>query len=157
MGWVYLVVSLFFLGAGGYGVWTYNSAIKENERLQGEVKSAAEGQDRLREAIGGMEKTLISTQRLASARASRAVAAEEAAGRLRQSLEELKNADKPSKDWADSAIPNGIKQLREQGFFVPRKAPEVPSSTNVTNPYPGTGESNNYQSGASGRSRGPSS
>ena len=127
MGYVYAILALIALGGGGYGVWTYNSALEENARLQEDAKAKEEGARLLREAIGGMERTLASSQAIATNSAKRAAKAQVEAGTLRQELERLKNVDKPSEDWANSPVPDGIRRLRREGAFVPASAAKVPS------------------------------
>lgn len=133
MAYIYVAVMLVLLGGGGYGVWSYRSAIVEKERAQEEVARAGERADKLRETIGLMEKSISDSQKLASARSARAIQAEAQAGTFREELERMKNESKPASDWANERIPDGILKLREEGRYTPSPSMQGPNDKSKPN------------------------
>ena len=138
MGYVYLAIALILLGGGGYGAWTYTSAVEKAERLEEEAKAGGERERALRETINLMDDAVRKGQKLSIDRANRANKAEEEAGRFRRELEELKNAEQPVKEWATEPIPPTIRRLRGEGAFTDSATVLAADGKPKLNPDPGS-------------------
>jgi hypothetical protein len=111
MGYMYLIMALVALGGGGYGVWTYNSAIKGKAEAEARVTDLTNAYSSLASSAKDLQDSLNASGELARARAARAAVAEKRAGLLEKELEDAKGKEPGVRAWANEPVPDSIRVL----------------------------------------------
>lgn len=106
--YVYLIIGLFVLGAGGGIVYKYNSAIEDAAEAQTKLKDSEANAANWMAVAEDHANEITSLNRAAKQRETSRARIEKERNDAHAEIEKLRRTDKKAADWLDTPLPDAI-------------------------------------------------